>query len=133
MNDCKPGDLAFSVSRVSSTSEGDKIRINIEDRVSGAGIEAYLDPSDFARAITGLSSVYASQRRAYRLDKWGQRAEYQHVAAKVPAGMYSKDDRDAFARSKIVEMCPEGYTYSHGGWRNDGSYHMTFVRWVAPS
>jgi hypothetical protein len=96
-----------TISRVSSSKDEDVIRISFRDKISrNVFAEAILSPSDFAKAITGLSEVDADIS-VYRLETVGKNKVVEQREVVCP---FYSNNNDKYKEWLIDNAQEEGCT-----------------------
>jgi hypothetical protein len=95
-----------TISRLCSSKDEDVIRISFRDEISrNVFAEAILSPSDFAKAVTGLSEVEADIS-VYRLETVGKKKVVEQREVICP--FYAKND-DEYKEWLIANAQEDGY------------------------
>jgi len=96
-----------TISRVCSSKDEDVIRISFRDEISRTVFaEATLSPSDFAKAITGLSEV-ESNISVYQLETVGKKKVVEQREVVCP---FYSNNNDKYKEWLIDNAQEEGYT-----------------------
>lgn len=126
-----PISAAVTISRV--TGDEVRIRISIRDNASRQEfVEVYLNPADFAMAVTGLAMVDA-KGSVCGLDHVGRFKETKSATLKAPS--YNREEATAYVEAHGGEegWFVDSYLGSRGSLvvKTDGTYaHYSLYRYV---